>query len=143
MKVPRKITASMTARKGYIAVKGKIQKHAFIQTLVPVKDEAYRLYVNTPMMKGAKVKPGDVALFEISEDKKQRSRKPPPMPVLLKEALRDHGLENAFKQHTPTRQKMIITYLSHLKSQESIRRNVDKLIKAMKEKDQQSWMTRK
>lgn len=143
VRVPRAITNTMTARKGYIAVKGKIGGFAFVQTLVPVKNQPYRLFVNGPMLKGAKVKPGDVATFEISEDDKQRSRSAPPMPQILKEQLVQHDLAVAFSALTPTRRKMILQYFHNLKTEASIQRNVAKLIQAMKENDQHSWMTRK
>ena len=56
VEVPLRITAKMTAAKGYIPVKGKIKDHSFTQTFVPIKNAAYRLYVNGVMLKGAKCK---------------------------------------------------------------------------------------
>ncbi len=46
--------------KGPIPIKGTINKHLFIQTLVKFRGE-WRLYLNTPMRKGSNTKVGDTA----------------------------------------------------------------------------------
>ncbi len=40
--VPKRITDKMIATKDYIPIKGKINGHPFVQTLVPIKDAEYR-----------------------------------------------------------------------------------------------------
>jgi len=61
--VPERITTTMVATKGYISIKGTINKHSFTQTLVPVKNKPYRLFVNGPMLKGSTTKLGDIVKF--------------------------------------------------------------------------------
>lgn len=115
----------MTASKGYIPIKGKLNSHPFIQTLVPVKNSEYRLYVNGPMLKGSKTKLGDVVKFVIEQDLEERKV---PMHPRLKKALKENKVENIFKALTPGRQKEILKYLSFLKSTEALDRNIAKVI---------------
>jgi hypothetical protein len=123
--VPKNITDQMEPVKGYIPVKGKINAHPFIQTLVPVKNAEYRLYVNGPMLKGSKTKLGDVVKFIIEQDFDERKV---PMHPQLKKALKKNKLENTFTSLTPGRQKEILKYLSFLKTPEAIERNIKKII---------------
>ena len=66
--VPGKLSSTMKPVKGYIPVKGMINGYWFHQTLCPIKDGPYRLYVNRFMMKGANVEVGSKAKFEIEYD---------------------------------------------------------------------------
>jgi len=95
VEVPLHITTAMSVAKGYIPVKGKIKTHPFTQTLVPVKNAAYRLYVNGPMLKGAAVQLGDTVQFTIEEDSS-----PPeyPMPEAFKRQLVKNKLMPVFKK---------------------------------------------
>jgi hypothetical protein len=131
VKVPLRITATLTAEKGYIPIKGKINKHPFQQTLVPVKNDAYRLYVNGPMLKGAGVKPGDMASFMIEQNLEPLNH---PMPAALKKQLTANHLLPAFKKLTAYRQKEILRYLGFLKTEEALKRNILKVVDLLKEK---------
>ena len=130
--VPLAITAKMTAAKGYIPVKGKIKDHFFKQTLVPFKNAAYRLYVNGPMLKGSGTKVGDKVKFAIEQDTEPRTE---PMRDELKKKLTDTDLLSAFNGLTPGRQKEVLRYLNCLKTSEALTRNINKLIKQLKEKN--------
>ena len=57
----------MSPEKGYIPIVGKIDGHDFRQTLCPVKNAAYRLFVNGPMLKGAGIALGDTVSFIIAQ----------------------------------------------------------------------------
>jgi hypothetical protein len=116
--------------KGYIPIQGKIQNHTFIQTLVPVKGEAYLLYVNGPMLKGSDTKLGDTVKFEIRQDVKQKNRMPS-MNKMLEKKLKENNVLDAFEKLIPSRRKDILRYLNNLKSQYTLMRNVDKVIKAL------------
>src|SRR5436190_20938450 len=83
VKVPLRITDKLIPAKGYIPVKGTIENHIFQQTLCPVKSEGYRLYVNGPMLQGAKVKVGQTVHFFIEQDSWQRNKNHP-MPRAFK-----------------------------------------------------------
>jgi uncharacterized protein YdeI (YjbR/CyaY-like superfamily) len=111
--------------KGKIPVRIEIEGHEFVQTLVKYSGH-WRLYLNTPMRKAAKKKAGDSAIFKIAFDPKKRDIKP--HPTFLK-ALRQNKLaKKVFVQLTPYLQFEIIRYISFLKTQESINRNVTKAI---------------
>lgn len=131
VKVPLRITKEMKPVKGYIPVKGNIEKHPFIQTLVPVKGEGYRLYVNGPMLKKSNTKPGQVVNFEIRQDVKQKNR----MPVMnktLEIQLKENDLLASFEKLIPSRRKDILRYLNNLKSEEALVKNINKIITALK-----------
>jgi hypothetical protein len=131
VKVPLHITARMKPVKGYIPVSGRIEKHPFLQTLVPVKNEGYRLYVNGLMLKGANVKVGDTVKFSIEQDFTPKEESYPMHKLLLKK-LRVHKLHDAFRKLTPSRQKEILRYLNYLKTEEAQMRNVEKVIQQLK-----------
>ena len=123
--VPLRISTKLKATKGYIAIKGTINGHSFIQTLVPVKDAPYRLFVNGPMLKGSGTKLGDTVTFSIEQDSTERKE---PFPLAFKKALAVNKLNAVFEQLTAGRQKEILRYLNHLKTKESLQRNIDKVI---------------
>lgn len=121
----------MIATKGYIPVKGTINTHSFVQTLVSVKNAPYRLFVNGPMLKGSGTKLGDTVKFTIEQDFEKREE---PFPVLFRKELVTHSLQAAFDELTPARKKEILRYLNHLKTEESLLRNIDKVISQLKKK---------
>lgn len=123
--VPLKVTAKMKAMNGYIPIKGTINDHPFIQTLVPVKNKAYRLFVNGPMLKATGLKQDEKAGFTIEQDDAERKE---PFPPAFKKALAVAGLIKTFAQLTAGRQKEILRYLNQLKTKESLERNIDKVI---------------
>lgn len=130
--VPLNISHKMLPSKGYIPVKGKIKDHLFMQTLVPVKNAAYRLYVNGPMLKGANAKVGDHLKFVIEQDLVPLTAGQIPMPKELKEQLDKNKLFEKFKTLTAYRQKEILRYLNYLKTEAALLRNIDKLISQLK-----------
>ena len=130
VRVPARITDKMRPVKGYIPVKGKIGGHEFLQTLVPVKNEGYRLYVNGPMLKGANAKNGDTVNLIIWQNDHPELRDPHMLPV-LQQRLKKEKLEKTFQALTPYRQKEILKYLGFLKTEESVQRNIDKLIRQL------------
>jgi len=111
--------------KGPIPIKGTINKHPFIQTLVKFRGE-WRLYLNTPMRTGSITKVGDTAIFSIAFDPELREI---PMNPTLKKALKENAAaKNIFDSLRPSLQKEIVRYISFLKTEESIDRNVDNAI---------------
>ncbi|SFH41247.1 DUF1905 domain-containing protein [Pedobacter insulae] len=132
--VPRDISQKMTPEKGYIRVKGQINRFDFTQTLVPVKNAPYRLFVNLIMMKGGKTAVGEIAVFEI-EQNHTHVDKMYPMPKLLADALQHHELTKDFNHLSPTRIKDILKYLSYVKTEETMKKNIDKVILQLKNKE--------
>lgn len=132
--VPAKITDQLPRLKGYIRIKGKINGFSFKTNLVPVKDAPYRLFVNRIMMKGGNTALGKVAGFEIEHDKADVA-KDYPMHQMLKQRLDKNKLAPAFYSLTPSRQKDILRYLHFIKTEETLKKNIDKVIAQLKNKE--------
>lgn len=132
VEVPVRITDKMKVSKGFIYIKGKINGHEFVQTLMPAKNKPYRLYVNGPMLKGAHLVNGDTATFTIEHNPHHEERTPKILPVFNKR-LRQEKLGKRFQSLTPSRRKEILRYMSFLKTQESVGRNIEKVIRQLKE----------
>jgi len=133
VKVPFEITGKMSPVKGYIPVRGKIKNHPFKQTLVPVKNTTYRLYVNGPMLKGSNTAVGEIVNFRIEQDFESR-KKDVPMNKHFKKELVRNNLFETFEHLTPSRKKDILKYLNNLKTEESLQRNIDKVINGLRDK---------
>ena len=111
--------------RGPIPVCGAIEGHPFIQTLVKYNGH-WRLYVNTPMLKGSKVKIGDTVRLDIEFDPKSWTI---PIHPKLQEALKKNmQAMKVFKSLSPSRQKEIIRYIGCLKTEVSVERNVKRAI---------------
>lgn len=114
--------------KGPIPVKGKMNNHSFIQTLVKYKGE-WRLYLNTPMRKATQLDVGDMATFQLEFDASERMI---PMHPKLEKAFKKYKQARAtFDALPPYRQKEIKRYLGFLKSEETIDRNIEKVIEML------------
>lgn len=130
--VPGSVTGSFRAVKGYIRVTGTINGFAFRQTLVPVKDAPYRLYVNIPMLKGSGAAIGDTATFALQQDNTPVEHDYPMHPMLEKR-LTAERLEVAFAGLTSARRKDILKYLDSLRTETSLQKNIDKVIGQLKD----------
>lgn len=130
--VPKEITDSLSPEKGYIRVRGQINDFDFIQTLVPVKNAPYRLFVNLIMMKGGKTALGEVASF-IIEQNEVALVKMYPMPKLLSAILKKEKLNNSFDALSEARKKDILKYLSFIKTEETLLKNIEKVILQLKQ----------
>ena len=112
-------------QKGAIPVRGTIDGHAYIQTLVKYSGK-WRLYLNTPMRKAAKKDVGDTIEITIEYDPVERIITI--HPKFLK-ALHSHKkAKRVFEKLSPSRQKEIVRYISFLKSETSIDRNIARAI---------------
>ncbi|MBA4849680.1 YdeI/OmpD-associated family protein [Emticicia sp. BO119] len=131
--VPEEITTQLLKQKGYIKIKGQINGFDFTQTLVPVKNAPYRLFVNFIMMKGGKTAVGEIADFAIEQDTIAEDKRYP-MPDLLAIALRENDLETAFESLTASRKKDILKYLFYVKTDETMLKNIAKVIAQLKDK---------
>lgn len=132
VKVPLRVTRTMEAKKGYIPVNGTIDGYPFQQTLCPVKDNPYRLYVNGLMLKGSGMSLGKTARFVIEQDLSKKPRKDATMSPVFKRKLTDEGVLADFKKLTAARQKEIIRYLHYLKTEEAKARNIAKVVDQLK-----------
>ena len=111
--------------KGKIPVNIKIDGYAFKQTLIKY-DGSWRLYLNAPMRKAAGKEVGDNAVFEITLDLEERILNPHPK---LDLALNNNKeAKEIFNNLAPYLQKEIIRYISNLKTEHAIERNVIRTI---------------
>jgi len=123
--VLNKIFKQAGKEKGKIPVKIKIDGYDFIQTLVKYSG-AWRLYLNTPMRKAADKDVGDTAIFEIRYDPDERKVAMHPK---LKEALKNNeDAKKVFDRLAPSRQLEILRYISFLKTEASVDKNVVRAI---------------
>ena len=130
--VLKKIFTTAGKDKGPIPIKGKIDGHDFIQTLVKYAGK-WRLYLNTPMRNVAGIDVGDNGFFEIDFDTTPRTIEMHPK---LKVALKQNKAAKAiFDNLTPSLQKEIVRYIHQLKTEESVDRNVVKAINFLLSKE--------
>ena len=111
--------------KGPIPVRGELNGHAFIQTLVKYSGK-WRLYLNGPMRKAAGIDVGDRAEVKLKFDPETREIVAHPK---LKAALeKNKKAMAAFSKLPPSRQKEILRYIGFLRTEESIERNIKRAI---------------
>ncbi|MCZ4695350.1 YdeI/OmpD-associated family protein [Ancylomarina euxinus] len=125
--VPAQVTSKMTATKGYIKIKGRVNQFLFKKSLVPIKNGLFRLFVNMPTLKGANTALGKTADFEIEQDF-EMIIKEYPVPEMLTEQLTKAKLIEDFNHLTPSRRKNILKYLSFIKTEKTLQKNIEKLI---------------
>jgi hypothetical protein len=111
--------------KGKIPVKIKIDGYEFPQTLIKYSGQ-WRLYLNTPMRKSANKDVGDKAKFEIWFDPEERIVAA--HPKFIKALKENKEAKKKFDSLRPSLQLEIIRYLSFLKTEESLDRNVMKAV---------------
>jgi len=111
--------------KGPIRVHGTIEGHPYKQTLVKYSG-SWRLYINGPMLKAANKKVGDRTTLTIEFDPKDRSI---PMHPKLEAALKANKTAKAtFDKLCPSRKNEVVRYISHLKTEASVDKNVARAI---------------
>lgn len=111
--------------KGPIPIKGTINGVAFRQTLVRYRG-AWRLYVNTTMLKNSPKRIGEIVQLVVFVDSGDRSIHP--HPKLLYALEQNKQAKQKFDSLAPSLQKEIIRYISFLKTETSVDRNVAKAI---------------
>jgi hypothetical protein len=111
--------------KGPIPVRGEINNNPYKQTLVKYKG-FWRLYINTTMLKDSPNKIGESVKATISFDPIKRTLNP--HPKLLDALENNSGAKTIFNGLPPSRRREIIRYISFLKSEESVDRNVKRAI---------------
>lgn len=113
--------------KGNIAVKGIINHQtAYRQTLLRYKGE-WRLYINTNMLKNSPERIGEKLIITIEPDYEEKVI---PMHPKLMNALKNNPEANrVFNLLRPSLQKEMIRYISFLKTEESIEKNINKAMK--------------
>lgn len=111
--------------RGPIPVHGKINGRTYQQTLVRYSGH-WRLYINMKMLKNSPKRIGETIKVTITHDPADRTL---PMHPKLKESLENNKMaKEAFEALSPSRQKEIIRYIAHLKSERSVDRNIVRAI---------------
>jgi hypothetical protein len=111
--------------KGPIPVKGFVNGDPFLQRLVKLKG-LWRLYINTSMLKNSPKRIGETINIEIEFDPEKRIIEHHPKFV---SALKGNKEAKAiFDNLTPSLQLEIVRYISSLKTEASVNRNVIKAI---------------
>lgn len=111
--------------KGPIPVRGTINSQPYQQTLMKYKG-AWRLYINTIMLKDSPRRIGETIKLTIELDRVDRSLTPHPK---LVDALNNNQkAQKIFDALSPSLQKEIVRYISFLKTEESIDKNVTRAI---------------
>jgi uncharacterized protein YdeI (YjbR/CyaY-like superfamily) len=111
--------------KGNIPIEGTINEKTYKQTLVNFKG-LWRLYINTTMLKNSPKRIGEIVEISIQFDPVKRVIQPHPKFV---KALKDNKeAEIIFDSLRPSLKLEIVRYISSLKTEESVDRNVPKAI---------------
>lgn len=112
--------------KGYIPVCVVINnKNSHKQTLMKYSG-AWRLYINTSMLKNSPKRVGEIIDIAIEFDSADRTIKP--HPEFLQALEQNMEAKHIFERLSASRQKEIVRYISNLKSDESVTKNVQKAI---------------
>ena len=133
--VPERIVKSLLREAGRksapVQVKVAINGKGSFETSVVKYRGAYRLYLNTRMRKDAGVDVGDTVRISLEYDPVQRMQ---PMPEAFKEALnQNRRAKEKWHLQTSSRRKETLAYLNSLKNEESVKRNVTKIIHVLLE----------
>jgi hypothetical protein len=123
--VPARVSRELN-RRGHVPVAGTLNRARFRANLVPVGGFRHRLYLNTDMRTRASVAVGDRVTITLALDGKPRIVSVPP---LLRRALAERpAAKTAWDRLVPSHQKEILAYLNSLKRQESLERNVARVV---------------
>lgn len=115
--------------KSPIPVKGTVNGKEFKQNLMKYLGE-WRLYINLTMLPNSPKRIGETIEVSVEYDDSDRSISiHPDLDRAIKE---DPVVLKNFEALIPSRKHELIRYIHHLKTEESIRRNIDKIIRHLK-----------
>ena len=124
-KVLKNIFRQAKKDKGAIPIRGTINGSPYKQTLVRFKGD-WRLYINTLMLKNSTKRIGETIEISVEFDPIKRVIEPHPKFVM---ALKDNKEAEAIFEHLrPSLKHEIVRYISSLKTEASIDKNVSKAI---------------
>ncbi|ASW73294.1 hypothetical protein IQ37_03845 [Chryseobacterium piperi] len=115
--------------KSPIPVKGTVNGLKYQQNLMKYVGE-WRLYVNLTMLKNSPKRIGELLEVSIEYDNSDRSI---PIHPKLDQAIRENPVTlHNFENLIPSRRLELVRYINNLKTEESIQRNIDKIIRHLK-----------
>lgn len=124
-KILKTILKEAGKEKGHIPVRGTVNESPFTQTLVRYAG-SWRLYVNAKMLKNSPKRIGEILTLSIEFDPADRTISP--HPKLVKALQQNKKAQKAFESLPPSRKREIIRYISSLKTEQSISKNIDRAI---------------
>lgn len=97
--------------------------------MMPIGDGSFYLYLHGDVRKASNTKVGDIVNVDVKFDETYKNGPMHPMPKWFKEALEENpkAKEN-WKALTPSRKKEILRYFSWLKTEETVQRNLEKVL---------------
>lgn len=111
--------------KGYIPIKGTVNNLPYQQTLVKYSG-LWRLYINTEILKDSPRRIGESIDVTIEYDPSDRTIVP--HPKLIEALNKNKEARIKFEQISPSLQKEIVRYISYLKTEKSIDKNIARAI---------------
>ncbi|WP_126651100.1 YdeI/OmpD-associated family protein [Chryseobacterium aureum] len=112
--------------KSPIAVKGTVNGKEFKQNLMKYLGE-WRLYINLTMLKNSPKRIGETIEIVLEYDDADRSLTIHPQ---LEKAIQESAVATKnFEKLIPSRRNELIRYINHLKTDASIQRNIEKIIR--------------
>ncbi|WP_107039152.1 YdeI/OmpD-associated family protein [Brumimicrobium mesophilum] len=111
--------------KGTIPIRGNVNGKPYQQTLLRYSGE-WRLYINMKMLKDSPKRIGEIIEVEIEFDPSDRTIKP--HPKLVNALTENKEANNVFESLSPSYQKEIVRYISFLKTEKSLEKNVNRAI---------------
>lgn len=132
-------TGVKLGKKGVVPVKVLLDGQTFKANLMPLggkrtkarPGEHHRLYLHGIMRKAIGKDVGDRVRVELALDSKPRVE--PMNPALARELKKDRKAKTVFGAMSPSHQKEYNRYLNHLKGAGALRRNVEKMMKHLRE----------
>lgn len=118
--------------KGTIPVKGTINGKGYQQTLLKYSGD-WRLYINMKMLKNSPRRIGEVIDVEIEYDPSDRTIDP--HPKFIYALSENEDAREVFEKLSPSKQKEIIRYISNLKTEKSIDKNVNRAVNFLRGKE--------
>ena len=109
--------------KGHIPIRGTVNQQPYQQTLVKYKG-AWRLYINAKMLSNSPQRIGEVIELAVEFDPSDRTIKP--HKLLVASFKENPESKKVFDNLTQSKQQEIIRYISRLKTEESIVKNVNR-----------------
>jgi hypothetical protein len=115
--------------KGAIPIKGTVNGLPYTQALVKFKG-LWRLYINTTMLKNSPDRIGEVIEISVAFDPNERTITP--HPSFIKALEENPDAKVVFDNLSPSRRHEIVRYITALKKEESVTRNITRAIDFLK-----------
>lgn len=106
-------------------IRGTVYDVPYKQTLIKYQG-AWRLYVNTSMLKNSPQRIGEKVSLTIALDASDRSIEP--HPKLIEALNKNEGAKKIYDALTPSLRKEIVRYIASLKTEKSVNENIIKAI---------------